>query len=154
VLSKPLTLAGDAVLHLVAASSASDTDWFAKLSDVAPDGSESIITEGFLRASHRQLDRRRSTAMRPWHTNTAPRPIEPGRFYGYDLAVWPTAYQLAKGHRLQLRLTSYDFPTHLPGTLRASLEPPSASFVPLAPATNTVREGGKDPTYLTVTTLG
>ena len=36
---------------------ASDTDWHAKLADVAPDGSETLITEGALRASHRALDR-------------------------------------------------------------------------------------------------
>jgi predicted acyl esterase len=141
-------------MHLVAESSASDTDWFAKLSDVAPDGGESIVTEGFLRASHRQLDRRRTTPMRPWHTNTKPRPIEPNRAYDYDFAVWPTAYRLAKGHRLQLRLTSYDFPTHLPGTLRGSVDPPAASYVPLPPAVNTVREGGRRASYLRVTRLG
>lgn len=151
-LGKPLRLTGGGVLHLVAASSADDTDWFAKLSDVAPGGGESIITEGFLRASHRQLDRARTTAARPWHTNTRPRPIRPGRPYAYELAIWPTAYELAKGHRLQLRLTSYDFPTHLPGTLRASLTPPAASFVPLPPAVNTVGQGGRDPSYLRVVT--
>jgi uncharacterized protein len=153
-LRRPLTLTGSGVLHLVAASSASDTDWFAKLSDVAPGGSESIVTEGFLRASHRRLDRARSTAMRPWHTNTDPHPIRPGRSYAYELAIWPTAYEVAKGHRLQLRLTSYDFPTHLPGTLRASLTPPAASFVPLAPAANTIVQGGRDPSYLRLVTTG
>jgi hypothetical protein len=36
---------GRSKLHLVASSSANNTDWFAKISDVAPDGSESIVTE-------------------------------------------------------------------------------------------------------------
>ncbi|MBV9212484.1 MAG: CocE/NonD family hydrolase [Actinobacteria bacterium] len=153
-LTKPLTLAGSSALHLEAASSATDTDWFAKLSDVAPDGSESIITEGFLRASHRRLDYTRSTHIRPWHTNTDPKPIRPGHIYDYDIAIWPTAYMLAKGHRLQLRVNSYDFPTHLPGTLVGSLNPPSASFVPLPPATNTVLDGGNDPSFMRLTVLG
>ena len=154
-LSQPATLTGDSVFHLVAASSANDTDWFAKLSDVAPDGSETIMTAGFLRASHRALDPTRTTPDRPWHTNTDPTPIEPGRFYDYDLAVWPTAYQLGPGHRLQLRLTSYDFPTHLPGTIRAGPDNPAAtSFQPLPPATNTIQQGGPDPSYLRLTALG
>jgi putative CocE/NonD family hydrolase len=155
-LAQPLTLTGDGALHLVASSSASDTDWFAKLSDVAPDGSESIITAGFLRASHRRLDPARTTPSRPWHTNTGPQPIEPGRNYAYDLAIWPTAYELAKGHRLQLRLTSYDFPTHLPGTLRIDPRHPrtSGTFVPIPPAINTIAMGGSDPSYLRVTALG
>jgi hypothetical protein len=154
-LSEPLALTGDSVLHLAAASSASDTDWFAKLSDVAPDGSETIITEGFLRASHRERDVARSTPDRPWHTNTNPSPIEPGRYYDYDLAIWPTGYELGSGHRLQLRVTSYDFPTHLPGTFRAGPDNPAAtSFQPMAPATNTISQGGRDPSYLRITALG
>jgi putative CocE/NonD family hydrolase len=154
VLPSPLTLTGESALHLVAASSAKDTDWFAKISDVAPDGSEAIVTAGFLRASHRQLDTARTTPTRPWHTNTDPTPIEPGRYYGYELAIWPTAYEFAKGHRLQLRLTSYDFPTHLPGTLKLDPgDPLTASFEPLPPATNSVRLGGANPSYLRITAL-
>jgi uncharacterized protein len=154
-LTAPLTLTGSSRLHLVAASTANDTDWFAKVSDVAPDGSESIVTAGFLRASHRELDRARSAPDRPWHTNTHPTPIEPGRYYAYELAVWPTAYSLAKGHRLQLRVNSYDFPTHLPGTVRAGPDDPGAtSFAPIPPATNTIAQGGRDASYLRVTALG
>lgn len=153
-LTKPMTLTGSGNLHLVASSSADNTDWIAKLSDVAPDGSETIISAGFLRASYRRLDRARTTPDLPWHTDTAPTPIAPNRFYGYDIAIWPTAYQLAAGHRLQLRLTSYDFPTHLPGTLVASLDDPaSTSFTPLSPATNTVRQGGRDGSYLRLTVI-
>ena len=116
MLEQPLTLTGPIALHLVAASTATDTDWYAKLADVAPDGSESIITEGALRASHRALDPAKSRPARPYHPHTDPKPIEPGRFYDYDIEIWPTAYELAAGHRLQLRLTSTDLPTHLPGS--------------------------------------
>ena len=60
---------------------------------------------------------RQSTPARPYHTHTNPQPIEPNRFYEYDIEIWPTAYELAPGHRLQLRLTSTDLPTHLPGSI-------------------------------------
>ncbi|MGH2981879.1 MAG: CocE/NonD family hydrolase [Solirubrobacterales bacterium] len=150
-LTEPLTLAGPAALRLVASSTADDTDWFAKLSDVAPDGSEKIITAGFLRASHRALDPARTTADRPWHTNTDPEPIEPGRFYRYDLAIWPTAYELGAGHRLQLRINSFDFPTHLPGKIRLGPDDPAATSVePMPPALNTVSQGGASPSYLRI----
>jgi len=153
-LTEPLALTGGIALHLVAASSASDTDWFAKLSDVAPDGSETIMTEGFLRASHRALDPARSTSDRPWHTNTDPTPIQPGRDYDYDLAIWPTAYELGQGHRLQLRVNSYDFPTHLPGMVRVGPDDPTAtSVVMMPPATNTISQGGTDASYLHLTVL-
>jgi putative CocE/NonD family hydrolase len=143
VLDRALTVAGPIALHLVAASTATDTDWHAKLADVAPDGSESIITEGALRASHRALDRGKSTAARPYHPHTDPQPIEPNRFYEYDVEIWPTAYELAKGHRLQLRLTSTDLPTHMPGSIAFDrARPQDARIDLLAPATNTVRFEG------------
>ena len=138
--AEPRTLIGPLALHLVAASSATDTDWYAKLADVAPDGTESIITEGALRASHRELDPAKSRPERPYHTHTNPQPIEPGRFYGYDIEIWPTAYELAPGHRLQLRLTSSDLPTHLPGSYVIDADRPGDTRIELqAAAMNTVR---------------
>jgi uncharacterized protein len=147
-LSAPLTLAGPISLHLVAASTASDTDWFAKISDVAPDGSQAIVSEGQLRASLRALARK-STLREPLESLAGPEPIVPGSFYDYEIALAPTAYQLAAGHQLQLRLTSYNMPNALPGTIDFNGQAPAAStFTPLAPATNTVRFGGADGTSL------
>lgn len=140
VADEPLTIAGPIALRLTAASTATDTDWHAKLADVAPDGSESIITEGALRASHRELDPDRSTPARPYHTHTDPTPIEPDTFITYDLEIWPTAHELEAGHRLQLRITSTDLPTHLPGWI--SLDPDRPEDVEIhlhEPAVNTIR---------------
>jgi predicted acyl esterase len=64
-------------------------------------------------------------------------------------------YEFAKGHRLQLRLTSYDVPTHLPRTLKLDPgNPRAASLEPIPPAANTVRLGGANPSYLRITALG
>ena len=142
-LSEALRLTGPVALHLVAASTAPDTDWHAKLADVAPDGSETVITEGSLRASHRALDEHKSLPGRPYHTHTDPQPIEPGRFYEYDVEIWPTAYELAAGHRLQLRITSTDLPTHFPGTIALNREHPEQTRIDVHhPAVNTVRFDG------------
>ena len=139
-LEKPLSLAGPLALHLVAASTRDRHRLAREARDVAPDGTESIITDGALRASHRALDRKRSTRGRPYHTHTDPQPIEPGRFYEYDVEIWPTAYELAPGHRLQLRLTSTDLPTHLPGSIAFDRNDPAAAQINLfSPATNTVK---------------
>ena len=125
-----------------ASSSANDTDWYAKLADVAPGGSQTIISEGALRASHRRLDPARSTAGSVYHTHTSPKPITPGQEYAYDFEIWPTAYELAAGHRLQLRITSTDFPTHFDGYVHADRANPAATRIePLPPATNTLRLG-------------
>jgi predicted acyl esterase len=153
-LSAPLTLAGPIALHLVAASTASDTDWFAKISDVAPDGSQAIVSEGQLRASLRALART-STPREPLESLASPEPITPGSFYDYEIALAPTGYRLAAGHQLQLRLTSYNMPNALPGTIDFNGQAPAAStFTPLAPATNTVRFGGTDGTSLRLPVSG
>jgi len=145
-------LVGPIALHLEAASSATDTDWYAKVADVAPDGSESIVTEGALRASPRELDKAKSRPERPYHTHTNPQPIVPNRFYAYDVEIWPTAYELKPGHRLQLRLTSTDLPTHLPGEAVVDRDHPQDAKIQLqTPATNTVKYGSS---YLLVPAPG
>ena len=146
--------AGPIALHLVAASTAPDTDWFAKISDVAPDGSQSIVSEGQLRASLRALARK-STPKEPLESLASPEAIVPGSFYDYEIALAPTAYRLAAGHQLQLRLTSYNMPNALPGTIDFNGQAPAASsFTPLVPATNTVRFGGADGTSLRLPVSG
>jgi hypothetical protein len=153
-LPAPLTLDGPIALHLVAASTATNTDWFAKISDVAPNGSQSIVAEGQLRASLRALARG-STPREPLQTLTTPEALNPGTFYDYEIAIAPTAYQLAAGHRLQLRLTSYNIPNALPGTIDFNGSAPATStIVPLPPATNTVRFGRKDGTSLLLPVSG
>jgi uncharacterized protein len=147
-LSAPLTLAGPVALHLVASSTASDTDWFAKISDVAPDGSQTIVSEGQLRASLHALAHK-STAKEPLETLTSPEPLTPGQFYDYEISIAPTAWEFAAGHSLQVRLTSYNMPNALPATFGFDASSPaSSSIVPLLPAINTVRLGGPDPTTL------
>jgi predicted acyl esterase len=146
-----VTLAGPTQVHLVAASQATDTDWVIKLADVAPSGKETLVTQGYLRASHRKLLPARSTKGSPYHRHAHPTPIQPGRYYSYDIAVWPTAYRLAAGHRLQLRLTSIDVPTHAPASIklaRNGLGGTKVDVTPLLPTTNTVREGGRNPSWV------
>ncbi len=146
-LKRAMTVAGPIALHLVAASSATNTDWFAKISDVAPDGSESIVSEGQLRASLRALAPG-STPTEPLEKLTTPRSLKPGRFYTFQIALAPAAYRFKPGHRLQIRITSDNLPNALPGTLDLNPSDPSKIFTPLPPATNTVRLGGHNGTAL------
>ena len=147
----PMRLAGPIQLHLRASSSADDTDFVVHISDVAPDGSESLITEGALRASHRAVDRHRSSTGSPYHRDDKPAALKPGHAYDFDIAVIPTAYELAPGHSLQLRLTTDDFPTRLPAIVELHVDDPSrTSVTPMPPAINTVKQGGSDPSWLLV----
>jgi len=150
-LAAPLTLIGPSMLHLIAQSTATDTDWIVKMADVGTDGSETLITNGYLRSSHRAVDPSRSREGVPYHMEMNPTPIQPGINYPFDIEIWPTAYQLAAGHRLQIRITSYDVPTHAPASIHFDAANPLATtVVPMLPATNTLGEGGSDPSYLLV----
>jgi predicted acyl esterase len=92
-----------------------DTDFVVKLSDVAPDGTSTLIQSGFLRASHRSVDDRRSRTGEPFHHHDPARvqPVEPGEPTSYRIEVWPTSKRFAKGHRLRVALYSADTPNHL-----------------------------------------
>jgi hypothetical protein len=147
--TRPERLVGPIQLHLVASSTADNTDFVARLSDVAPDGSETVVTEGALRASHRALDHRRSTTGSPYHLDRHPTLLTPGKRTAFDIAIIPTAYQLAPGHRLQLRLTTDDVPTRLPATVQLDAAHPTQSpIVPLPPAVNKVIQGGPHGSWL------
>jgi putative CocE/NonD family hydrolase len=147
----PQQITGPLQLHLAASSTATDTDWVARLSDVAPDGSETVITEGALRASHRALDPRRSTTGSPYHLDRTPSALTPGQVYAFDVALIATAYRLAPQHSLQLRVTTDDLPTRLPGSVQVDAADPTRSqFVPLSPAVNTVEQNATNASWLLV----
>ena len=68
------------------------------------------VSRGWLRASHRALDRERSTEMEPYHTHVAPEPLVPGEIYRFDISIEPMAYRFAAGHRIRLEIVNGDSP--------------------------------------------
>src|SRR5262249_49275473 len=84
---------GPPSLGLHAASSAPDTDFVAKLCDVAPDGFSRIIAEGVLRTRFAE-DRER------------PGLREPNRPYEYTIDLVATSNTFLAGHRIRLLVTS------------------------------------------------
>ncbi len=117
-----------------------DTDIVVKISDVQPDGTALLLTEGILRASHRALDDERSVRVGeevivPFHPHLASalEPVVADQLTEYWIEIWPTSKSLQPGHRLRLDLYSSDWPNHL--TLQK-------------PVVNTVQLGGETPSYL------
>lgn len=96
VLKKNLDVAGPLRLVLFASSSACDTDFVARLSDVFPDGRAIQLQNGVLRARFRDPQQ--------------PAWLEPGRVYRLEIDMWATANRFAVGHRLRLDISSADFP--------------------------------------------
>ena len=96
-LGEPLEVTGPLSLVLHAASSAPDTDFVAKLCDVAPDGFSRILAEGVLRTRFAE-DRERPTLR------------EPDRPYEYMIDLVATSNVFLRGHRIRLLVTSSSFP--------------------------------------------
>ncbi len=127
-----------------------DTDFVVKVSDVAPDGTAALITQGYLRASHRAVDLDRSQVVDgevvvPFHPHTRASldPPPAGEVRDYLVEVWPTAKTFAAGHRIRLDVYTADTPNHLnllrPAYNELSLRAaaPSYLLLPLAPAGQT-----------------
>jgi putative CocE/NonD family hydrolase len=113
-----LRLAGPITLTLHASTTAVDTDFVVRLLDVAPDGTTTDITNGWLKAAHRALDPTRTLTVagqvvRPWHPHVDPQPVTPGQVERYDVEVLPTAVEIAAGHRLRLFLSAQEPPWFL-----------------------------------------
>jgi uncharacterized protein len=68
-LAQDLEFLGSGSANLWLSSTAPDTDVQITLMEVRPDGQETYVQNGWLRLSHRKLDERRSTALRPYHTH-------------------------------------------------------------------------------------
>lgn len=96
-LAEDLEIAGPVRLHLSASSSAVDTDWVARLCDVAPEGTSLNVVEGVLRARFRA-------------SGSLPSLLEPGRIYTYELDMSATDYVFKAGHRLRLTVNSSSWP--------------------------------------------
>ena len=96
-LERDLEITGPIKVRLYAASTATDTDFTAKLVDVRPDGYAHNLQDGIIRARYR--------------TSAAePSLIEPGRVYQYEIDLWSTSHLVKAGHQLRVEVSSSNFP--------------------------------------------
>ncbi|MBV9214406.1 MAG: CocE/NonD family hydrolase [Actinobacteria bacterium] len=103
-LKRTMVFAGPASLDLWLKSTATDTDLEATVTEVRPDGQETYVQRGWLRASHRKLDPQRSTALRPLQTQLRrdARPLVPGKPTRMRLEIFPFAHTFRAGSRLRV----------------------------------------------------
>jgi putative CocE/NonD family hydrolase len=95
-LERDLDVVGPLRLILYASSTAVDTDFIGRLSDVFPDGRAIQLQNGALRARYRNV--------------TEPELLEPARVYRLEIDMWATANRFKAGHRVRLDVSSADFP--------------------------------------------
>jgi uncharacterized protein len=64
---------------------------------------------GWLRASHRKLDVRRSLPYRPWHAHDEDWPLTPDEPVELDVEIWPTSIVVPSGYRIALTVRGSDY---------------------------------------------
>ncbi len=99
-LEKDMEVTGSINAHIYASSSAKDTDFIVKVSDVHPDGYSQNITpplSGVIRARYRESE-------------SVPSLLTPGHIYKFTIGLTFTSHVFKKGHRLRVSITSSYFP--------------------------------------------
>jgi predicted acyl esterase len=107
-LEHDVTVVGPGSVDLWLRSSAADTDIQVTLTEVRPDGLETYVQNGWLRASHRRLDPRRSTKLepRPTHLEADAAPLRPGRFEKMRVGLFASAHVFRAGSRIRLSVAA------------------------------------------------
>ena len=112
-------ITGPSALKLFASSSTSDADFFIVLRVFTGDLKEVVfqgaidphtpIAQGWLRASHRKLDKKLSTPYRPYHTHDEKQPLMKGKPVELDIEIWPTSIAVPAGYRVGLSIRGKDY---------------------------------------------
>ena len=150
-LAEDLLVAGGGSLDLRLSASAEDTDLQVTLSEVRPDGRETYLTSGWLRASHRALDGAATTETYPVHTHLREDQelLVPGEFVDVRVPINPLVTWVRAGSRLRVTVLApggdvplWEFDTIDDGTTTVSVlhgpDVPSRLVLPTVPATPTV----------------
>jgi putative CocE/NonD family hydrolase len=109
-----------------------DTDFTAKLVDVAPNGFAQNLTEGILRARYRE-------------STSAAKPIVPGTIYEYKIDLWSTSNVFLKGHKIRVEVSSSNFP-RFDRNLNTGKD--AATDSTIVKATNTIYHDSSHPSVL------
>jgi uncharacterized protein len=118
-LEQETEITGPSAVKLFVSSSTKDADIFVVLRVFTGDLKEVVfqgaidphtpIGQGWLRASHRKLDKKLSTPYRPYHTHDKPQPLKKGEVAELDIEIWPTCVVVPAGHRVGLTIRGKDY---------------------------------------------
>lgn len=125
-LEAPLAILGRPLVAVEVSADRSQALLAARLCDVAPDGSSTLISRGVLNLTHRDGHAR-------------PTPLVPGQRYPVELALKACGYVVPAGHRVRLALSSAYWPMMWPSpepvTLTVDTGPDGALYLPVRGAT-------------------
>jgi putative CocE/NonD family hydrolase len=120
-LQADLTITGEPVAYLFAATTGSDSDWVVKLIDVYPDTTEPANMGGFEFMMAEEVFRARYR-----HSFAKPEPVVPGEVTPYTIGLRSRDHTFKAGHRIMVQVQSSWFPlvdrnpqTYVPNIYRA-----------------------------------
>jgi hypothetical protein len=125
---------GPVSVRLWAQSTASDTDFTAKLTVVKPDGAVVNLNNGILRTSFRD-------------SLSDPSPTAPGQPAEYEIHVWPTSYEFRAGDLIRLEISSSDYPQFAPNPNTGA---PFGQDASIQTATQTILHDATHPSAVTL----
>ena len=112
-------LTGPMALKLFISSTTVDADIFAVVRIYDKENKEVLfhgaldpktpVAQGWLRASHRKLDKKKSLPSRPWHSHDQKQALVPGQVYELDVEIWPTCIVVPVGYRIALTIRGKDY---------------------------------------------
>jgi uncharacterized protein len=118
-MTEPTEITGPIAAKLWASSSTSDADFFLVVRVFSPDFKEVVfqgaidphtpVAQGWLRASHRKLDKKLSLPYRPYHTHDQKQPLKKGEVVELDIEIWPTSIVVPTGYRVALTVRGKDY---------------------------------------------
>jgi predicted acyl esterase len=100
-----LVMVGPGSVDLWLRSSADDTDLQVTLSEIRPDGLETYVQSGWLRASHRKLDKKTTSKLepRPTHLEQDAAPMPDG-FTKVRIGIFAAAHVFRAGSRIRITI--------------------------------------------------
>ena len=104
-LASDLVIAGSSSFDVYVKSSAKDTDLQVTLTEIRPDGNETYVQNGYLRASHRKLAAD-STALQPnpTHLPEDAANLPKGQYSLVRIPVFPVAHAFRAGSRIRVSI--------------------------------------------------
>ena len=108
-LDRDVTVAGPASLEIALTASALETDIYALITDVWPDGTVHPIALGRLRSSYPDIVKERSRTadgviVQPYNHLFEKRFVTPGSEHRYNVEFFPIGNRFKQGHRLRLHI--------------------------------------------------
>lgn len=108
VLVENTEVIGPILLNLYASTSDPEVLWFISLREVDPEGNERVLTRGWLRGTHREIDSDRSEPWLPFHPHRSSEPLTPGEIYEFNIPIVPTCNLFKAGSRIKIKISSSD----------------------------------------------